>query len=105
MMLSIVLNTDEMTRMKETDADRDVRNSAFQVTGDELRQIIERYEQLEAEKQDVASQMKEVMAEAKGRGFDTKAIRKIIGMRKRDPDDLAQEDAVIDLYKTALGMT
>jgi uncharacterized protein (UPF0335 family) len=48
--------------------------------------------------------MKEVMAEAKGRGYDTKALRKIIAMRKRDRDDLAEEEAMLDLYKSALGM-
>jgi uncharacterized protein (UPF0335 family) len=48
--------------------------------------------------------MKEVMAEAKGRGYDTKALRKIIALRKRDRDDLAEEEAVMEVYKAALGM-
>ena len=74
------------------------------VTGDELRQFIERYERLEEEKQEIADQQKEVMAEAKGRGYDTKVMRKIIQMRKRDRDDLAEEEAVLELYKQALGM-
>lgn len=71
----------------------------------ELRQIIERYEHLDAEKKDIADQMKEVMAEAKGRGYDTKALRKVIALRKRDKNDLAEEEAMIDLYMSALGMS
>ena len=74
------------------------------VTADELRQFIERFEQLEAEKKEVADQQKELMAEAKGRGFDTKAMRKIVALRKKKPDELAEEEAVLDVYKQALGM-
>ena len=77
---------------------------AYAVTADELRQFIERYERLDAEKADIADQQKEVMAEAKGRGYDTKAMRKIVSLRKRDKDDIAEEEAVLELYKEALGM-
>ena len=63
-----------------------------------------RAEQLDAEKRDVAEQIKELMAEAKGRGYDTKVLRKVIALRKRKPDDVAEEDAILELYKTALGM-
>ncbi len=90
--------------MRETEADRAVRDRAFAVTADELRQFIERFEQLESEKKDVAEQQKELMAEAKGRGYDTKVMRKVIAMRKRKPDELAEEEAVLELYKAALGM-
>ena len=79
-------------------------DAAYAVTADELRQFIERYEQLEAEKKDVAEQQKELMAEAKGRGYDTKVMRKVIALRKRKPDDVAEEEAVLDMYKAALGM-
>jgi uncharacterized protein (UPF0335 family) len=79
-------------------------DTAYDVTADELRQFVERYEHLDAEKKDITEQMKEVMAEAKGRGYDVKALRKIIALRKRKPDDIAEEEAVIDLYKAALGM-
>ncbi|NBR88988.1 MAG: DUF2312 domain-containing protein [Rhodobacteraceae bacterium] len=81
-----------------------VMDAASQVAADELRSFIERYERLEAERKDIADQQKEVMAEAKGRGYDTKAIRKIISIRKRDKDDLANEEAVLDTYLAALGM-
>lgn len=77
----------------------------YRVTADELRQFIERYERLEAEKKDIADQQKEVMSEAKGRGYDTAAMRKLIAMRKREPDDIAEEEAVLEMYKQALGMS
>ena len=77
----------------------------YAVTADELRQFIERYEQLESEKKDVAEQQKELMAEAKGRGYDTRVLRKVVGLRTRKPDDIAEEEAVLELYKAALGMS
>ena len=80
-------------------------NDAYSVTADELRQFIERLEQLESEKKDLAEQLKEVMAEAKGRGYDTKVLRKVLAMRKRKPDELAEEEAVLEVYKAALGMS
>ncbi len=79
-------------------------NDSYAVTADELKQLIERYEQLESEKKDVTEQQKELMAEAKGRGYDTRVLRKVIALRKRKPDEIAEEEAVLELYKTALGM-
>lgn len=76
----------------------------YNVTADELRQFIERFEQLESEKRDLAEQQKELMAEAKGRGYDTAVMRKIVALRKRSADDIAEEDAVLEIYKQALGM-
>jgi uncharacterized protein (UPF0335 family) len=90
--------------MKETDADREVREDAYRVTAAELRQFIERFERLEAEKKDLAEQQKQVMAEAKARGYDTKVMRKVIALRKREPDDIAEEQAVLEMYCEALGM-
>ena len=89
--------------MSDTPASSDSPDT-YRVTADELRQFIERFERLEAEKKDVADQQKEVMAEAKGRGYDTKVMRKVIAMRKRDENDLAEEEAVLEMYKEALGM-
>lgn len=77
---------------------------AYTVTADELRQFIERIEQLQSEKDDIAEQMKEVYAESKGRGYDTKALARIIAMRKLKPDALAEFEAVIEVYKAAIGM-
>jgi uncharacterized protein (UPF0335 family) len=77
---------------------------AYSVTAEELRQFIERYEQLEAEKQAVAESQKELMAEAKGRGYCTKTVRKIVALRKKKPDQIAEEDAIEGLYRSALGL-
>lgn len=79
-------------------------DATYRVTADELRQFIERLERLDAEKKDIAEQSKEVMAEAKSRGYDTKILRKIIGLRKREANDIAEEEAVLEMYKEALGM-
>lgn len=77
---------------------------AYQIAADELRQFIERAEQLAAEKKDIAEQEAELFAEAKGRGYDPKVMRKVIALRKRKPDEIAEEEAVMDMYKSALGM-
>ena len=81
-----------------------VTETASTVAGQESRQFVERYERLEAEKKDIADAQKEVMAEAKGRGYDTKVLRKIVALRKRDANDLAEEEAVMEMYLAALGM-
>jgi uncharacterized protein (UPF0335 family) len=80
------------------------QDQSYAVTADELRQFIERAEQLASEKKDIAEQEVELFAEAKGRGYDTKVMRKVIALRKRKPDDIAEEEAVMEMYKTALGM-
>ena len=90
--------------MKETEADVAVRDQAYGIAAGELRQFIEQYEQLETEKKDVTEQQKELMAEAKARGYDTKVMRKVIALRKRDKDDIAEEEAILEMYKAALGM-
>lgn len=79
-------------------------DAQYSVTGQELKQFIERVERLENEKAEIGEQVKEVFAEMKGRGFDVKAIRTILRERKQDPNDVAEQEAVIDMYKTALGM-
>ena len=79
-------------------------DATYRVTANELRQFIERIERLDAEKKGLAEQQKEVMAEAKARGYDTKVMRKVIALRKRDKDDIAEEEAVLEMYKEALGM-
>ena len=76
----------------------------YNVTADELRQFVERFEQLESEKKDVTEQQKELMAEAKARGYDTKVMRKLIALRKRKPDAIAEEWAILEIYGNALGM-
>ena len=77
---------------------------SYRVAGEELRQFVERFERLEIEKKDISDQQKEVMAEAKSRGYDTRIMRKIVSLRKRDLEDVAEEEAILSMYKTALGM-
>ena len=77
---------------------------SYRVTAEELRQFVERFERLEIEKKDIADQQKEVMAEAKSRGYDTRIMRKIVSLRKRDLEEVAEEAAILSMYKTALGM-
>jgi uncharacterized protein (UPF0335 family) len=76
----------------------------YKVTAGELRQFVERFERLEAEKKDIADQQKEVLAEARARGYDVKVLRKLIALRKREPADVSEEEAILELYKQALGM-
>jgi uncharacterized protein (UPF0335 family) len=76
----------------------------YGIAAGELRQFVERIEALEEEKKELAEQVKEVFAEAKGRGYDTKVIRKIISHRCRDAEDIAEEEAIFEMYKSAMGM-
>ena len=77
---------------------------SYRVAAGELRAFVERYERLAADKKDIADQQKEVMAEAKGRGYDVKVLRKIMALRKREPAEISEEEAVLEIYKEALGM-
>lgn len=80
-------------------------DETYRVTAAELRQFIERWERLESEKNDIGDQQKEVMQEAKSRGYDTKVMRQIIRLRKREAADVAEEEAILEIYKEALGMS
>lgn len=82
------------------DAHPDVLNQTAQ---NQIRSIIERVERLELEKAEVAEQIKEVFAEAKGNGFDTKILRKVVAYRRRDRAVVLEEEAIFDLYITATG--
>jgi uncharacterized protein (UPF0335 family) len=75
-----------------------------QVTSDELRQFIERHEQLDAETADIAAQRADLIAELKGRGYDRKAFKEVIRLRKMKPDQRAEFEAVTELYRQAMGM-
>lgn len=74
------------------------------VAAGQLRAFIERIERLEEEKKTISDDIKEVYAEMKGTGFDTKAVRTIVRLRKKDQAERQEEEAMIDLYKNALGM-
>ena len=70
-----------------------------------LRAFIERVERLEEEKQTIAEDIREIYAEMKGTGFDTKAVRSIVKLRKKDQAERQEEEAILELYKAALGMS
>ena len=74
------------------------------VAQDQLRAFIERIERLEEEKQAIAGDIKEVYAEAKGNGFDTKVLRTIVRIRKQDHAERMEQEALLELYMSALGM-
>lgn len=84
--------TDEITETSQT------------VAAGQLRALIERIERLEEEKKTLADDIKEVYAEAKGNGFDTKAIRTIVRLRKKDQAEREEEETILDLYKAAIGL-
>ena len=70
----------------------------------QLRSLVERIERLEEEKKTIAGDIKEVYAEAKANGFDTKIVRKVVSLRKKDASEREEEQAILDLYLSALGM-
>lgn len=74
------------------------------VAQDQLRAFIERIERLEEEKSAISGDIKEVYAEAKGNGFDTKVLRKIVSIRKQDQSERMEQEALMELYLSALGM-
>jgi len=74
------------------------------VAKEQLLSIIERVERLEEEKKGISDDIKEVYAEAKANGYDTKVLRKVVSIRKQDVAEREEQDAILDLYLTALGM-
>ena len=70
----------------------------------QLKQIVERIERLEEEKKTIAADIKEVYAEAKGNGYDIKILRKVISLRKKEPGERMEEEAMLEVYLSALGM-
>jgi uncharacterized protein (UPF0335 family) len=74
------------------------------IAGDRLKSFVERIERLEEERKALSNDIKEVYAEAKGTGFDTKIMRQVIRLRRLDKDDLDEQETLIDIYKRALGM-
>ena len=82
----------------------EITEASQTVAAGQLRALIERIERLEEEKQTIADDIKDVYAEAKGSGFDIKALRTIVRLRKKDQAERQEEEAILDLYKAALGM-
>ena len=75
-----------------------------EATDDRLRLLIERIERLEEEKKGIAEDIRDVFAEAKAVGYDTKLMRKVISLRRMKPDERSEEETILDTYKAALGM-
>lgn len=74
------------------------------IAGEALRQFITRIEQLEEEKKALSADIKDVYAQAKGQGFETKIMRKIVSMRRLEDQEREEQEQLLDLYKQALGM-
>ena len=74
------------------------------VAAEELKQFVERVERLEEEKKAIADDIKEVYADMKGRGYDTKVVRKVVAIRKQDHAERQEQEAILDLYLNALGI-
>lgn len=82
----------------------EIKASGESVAAADLRSIIERVERLEEEKAAIASDIKDVLGEAKGRGYDTKAIKTILRLRKKDANERMEEETILQTYMAALGM-
>lgn len=80
------------------------RKGGSNFAADQLKQLVARVERLEEEKKALADDIKEVYAEAKGHGFDTKILRQVVRLRKMDKADLAEQEELLDVYMGALGM-
>jgi len=76
----------------------------MEVVKEQLRSIIERIEKLESEKKDIGLDIRDVYSEAKGQGFDPRALRAIVKMRKQDAEERAEQEAILETYMLALGM-
>lgn len=90
-----------MTKQHETDAAIDGNGT---IAADELRLLIERAERLEEEKKGLTDDIKDVFGEAKARGYDPKAIKKILTIRKKKREEYQEEEAILEVYMHALGM-
>ena len=100
---SISVETVENTSVPVTNVNAET-NASMTPTGQRLRAYFDRIERLEEDKKAVMEDIKEVFGEAKGDGFDVKAMRKILALRKKDADERAEEEAIIETYMAALGM-
>lgn len=89
--------------VKKSDNKSSSRGDDDLTTGDQLKSIVQRIERLEEEKKTIADDIKEVYSEAKANGYDTKVLRKLISIRRRNQDEVKEEEAILDLYLQAVG--
>lgn len=92
-----------MAKATKGDLEHDATSNGG-VSGAMVRAFIERIERMEEEKKAIATDIKEIYAEAKGNGFDTKVLRKIVAIRKQDHNERMEQEALLDIYMHALGM-
>ncbi|MDQ2081950.1 DUF2312 domain-containing protein [Xanthobacteraceae bacterium Astr-EGSB] len=85
-------------------AEKDIDHVATNFAKDQLKAFVERIERLEEEKKTISDDIRDVYAEAKGNGYDVKALRAVIRLRKQDKDERAEQEAILDTYLVALGM-
>lgn len=95
----VKIKTDSETLKRAADA---VKSTTF--AKDQLRSLVERIERLEEEKKATSDDIKDVYGEAKGNGFDVKALRAIVRLRKQDANERAEHEAILETYMHALGM-
>jgi len=79
--------------------------STEQVAGEQIRAFVERIERLEEEKKTIGDDIKDVYSEAKGNGYDTKVLRRVVALRKQDQNERQEQEAILDLYLQAMGMS
>ena len=96
-------NSTPMSRTKEEEQKlKTTSTRTVGTTADRLRSFIQRVERLEEDKKGIADDIKEVYNEAKGEGFDVKVLRKVIALRKKDPEEIAEEEELLELYMSAI---
>ena len=84
--------------------DETSNDNVYRVTREEIRSFVERIENLNIEKNEIIEQQKDIFSEAKSRGYDTRVLRKVVSMRKLDPQDLSEEEAILEIYREALDL-
>jgi uncharacterized protein (UPF0335 family) len=87
-----------------TDTDSNIGHNSHAFAKDQLKAIVERIERLEEDKKAISDDIRDIYAESKGNGYDVKALRTIIRLRKQDAGERQEQDAILETYKVALGM-
>lgn len=94
----------DIDAMLSGDQTPDHSDASYRVAARELRQFIERAERIAEDIKAMQDESKDLFAEAKSRGYDVKVLKRVIALRKRSPDEIAEEEAVLDMYRAALGV-
>jgi uncharacterized protein (UPF0335 family) len=98
-----LVDVEEVTGVQPAQARREAE--AGGIAADRLRSIVERIERLDEERKGIAQNIKDIFTEAKSAGFDVKVVRQVLSIRKKDADEVQEQETLLDLYKRALGMT